>query len=91
MELLTILSLGLGGYHLLNDHSDVYNKESLLSSYYSKHSSSPYSHENTSLQTLPLPSTTPTVDWNNVPVINNVGTTNQVNWVFEVGVRDGRK
>ena len=43
MELLTILSLGLGGYHLLNDHSDVYNKESLLSSYYSKHSSSPYS------------------------------------------------
>tara|TARA_R110002153_G_scaffold240730_1_gene395508 strand:- start:328 stop:588 length:261 start_codon:yes stop_codon:yes gene_type:complete len=86
MELLTILSLGLGGYHLLNDHSDVYNKESLLSSYYSKHSSSPYSHENT----LPV-STTPTVDWNNVPVINNVGTTNQVNWVFEVGVRDGRK
>tara|TARA_R110000803_G_scaffold86903_1_gene153416 strand:- start:310 stop:570 length:261 start_codon:yes stop_codon:yes gene_type:complete len=86
MELLTILSLGLGGYHLLNDHSDVYNKESLLSSYYSKHSSSPYSHENT----LPV-ATTPTVDWNNVPVINNVGTTNQVNWVFEVGVRDGRK
>ena len=88
MELLTILSLGLGGYHLLNDHSDVYNKESLLSSYYSKHSSSPYSHESHGDTTTTLPSD---VDWNNVPVINNVGTTNQVNWVFEVGVRDGRK
>lgn len=85
MEILTILSLGLGGYHLLNDHSDVYNKESLLSSYYSKHSSSPYSHEDTS--TLPSDD----VDWNNVPTINNVGTTNNVQWVFEVGVRDGRK
>ena len=84
MEILTILSLGLGGYHLLNDHSDVYNKESLLSSYYSKHSSSPYSHEDTT--TLPSD-----VDWNNVPTINNVGTTNNVQWVFEVGVRDGRK
>ena len=88
MEILTILSLGLGGYHLLNDHSDVYNKESLLSSYYSKHSSSPYSHGDT---TTTLPTLPSDIDWNNVPVINNVGTTNQVNWVFEVGVRDGRK
>tara|TARA_R110000782_G_scaffold42901_1_gene97131 strand:+ start:920 stop:1195 length:276 start_codon:yes stop_codon:yes gene_type:complete len=91
MEILTILSLGLGGYHLLNDHSDVYNKESLLSSYYSKHSSSPYSHESHGDTTTTLPTLPTDVDWNNVPVEIYVGTTNQVNWVFEVGVRDGRK
>lgn len=89
MEILTILSLGLGGYHLLNDHSDVYNKESLLSSYYSKHSSSPYSHESTTtIDTVSIGGDT--IDWNNVPVINNVGTTNNVQWVFEVGVRNGK-
>ena len=89
MEILTILSLGLGGYHLLNDHSDVYNKESLISSYYSKHSSSPYTHEEDT-STLPSDDTILAIDWNEVSVINNVGTTNNVQWVFEVGVRNGK-